>query len=156
MRAVIEYEHTQKGTLTRVLMGLMLCFFVATSAHAFIVQGKEVWAMLFAPTVLLLVLLLFHQLTVSVDENQVRVSFGIGLIHKSFFVDDIERASAVRTHWYNGWGIRMIRGGWLYNISGYDAVQLNMRNGKVVQIGTDEQALLLEAIEKAMAFKNRV
>ena len=47
----------------------------------------------------------------------------------------------------------MIRGGWLYNISGYDAVQLNMRNGKVVQIGTDEQAVLLEAIEKAMAFK---
>lgn len=83
--------------------------------------------------------------------NDISLAFGPGLIRKSFMVADIEHTVIVRTHWYNGWGIKLIRGGWLYNVSGLDAVQISMRNGKIYQIGTDEPQQLLAAIKHAIA-----
>jgi len=103
----------------------------------------------------MLCLALFHSLTVRVTSNDISLEFGAGLIHKEFMVSDVERASIVRTRWYHGWGIKKIWGGWLYNVSGFDAVQLDMRNGKVCQIGTDQPAQLLAAITEAMQHAGR-
>ena len=100
--------------------------------------------------VLLVVLYLFHSLTVQVTPNDIVIAFGPGLIQKSFMIGEIERASAVRTRWYHGWGIKKIWGGWLFNVSGFDAVQIELRNGKLYQIGTDEPQRLREAILEAM------
>jgi hypothetical protein len=98
---------------------------------------------------LVLVLALFHSLTVAVTREEVRLHFGIGLIRKRFALSDIESVSTVSNHWYNGWGIRAIRNGWLYNVSGFDAVELRFHSGRVARIGTDEPARLARAIESA-------
>ena len=98
----------------------------------------------------MLCLALFHSLTVRVTSNDISIAFGAGWIRKEFMIDHIEHASIVRTRWYHGWGIKMIRGGWLFNVSGFDAVQLNMRDGKIYQIGTDQPEQLLAAIDEAM------
>ncbi len=78
----------------------------------------------------------------------------IGLIRKSFLVDELETAAAVRNRWYHGWGIRKILGGWLYNVSGFDAVELRLKHGGRYRIGTDQPAELLAAIESVMAAKS--
>ena len=43
----------------------------------------------------------------------------------------------------------VIRNGWLYNVSGFDAVELELASGKLCRIGTDEPGRLLHAIEQA-------
>jgi len=53
----------------------------------------------------------------------------------------------VRNQWWWGWGIRLIPGGWLYNVSGLDAVELKMKNGRIFRIGTDEAQRLAEFIQ---------
>lgn len=36
----------------------------------------------------------------------------------------------------------------MYNVAGYDAVELELRSGRVFRIGTDEPDALLAAIER--------
>ena len=88
------------------------------------------------------------------NANDIQLWFGIGWIKKSFLISDIDRAFATRTHWYNGWGIRMIRRGWLYNVSGFDAIELVLKNGRRYQLGTDEPEELLAAVQSALKKSN--
>ena len=96
--------------------------------------------------VLLVCVWLFHSLTVKVSREQIMLTFGVGLIRKRFTVAEIESAAIVRNHWYYGWGIKLTPHGWLYNVSGLDAVQIQRRNGRKTRIGTDEPVELLAAI----------
>jgi hypothetical protein len=56
---------------------------------------------------------------------------------------DITDIRQVRNKWYYGWGIRKIPGGWMYNVWGLDAVELELQSGKKFRIGTDEPTELL-------------
>jgi len=94
-------------------------------------------------------MLAFSRLTVVVDEARVSVGFGGGLARRRFELHTIESASAIKTPWLAGWGIRRTRQGWLYNAWGRGAVQLRFAGGRRFSIGTDEPDALLAAIERA-------
>ncbi|MGE0367624.1 MAG: hypothetical protein AB7P53_01625 [Candidatus Dadabacteria bacterium] len=98
-------------------------------------------------------LLLFSILTVEVDGEEVSVRFGVGLIRKRFPLSEIESHSAVRNPWYYGWGLRRTPIGWLYNVSGLEAVEITMKDGRKVRIGTDDPAGLDAAIGAALSNK---
>ena len=148
-----DYEHRQPGMLLRVAIGLCGVF----GATVFVVDGLsrgDEGALIVAcviAAVSAVVFILFHSLTVCVSHNTIAISFGIGLVRKSFVIDDIQSAAIVKNHWYNGWGIKWIRGGWLYNVSGFDAVEIKVKNGRRYRIGTDQPGDLLEAIESRIA-----
>ena len=84
---------------------------------------------------------------VGVSDGWVEVKFGIGLMRKKFALSDIESCSVVRNRWWYGWGIRKIHRGWLFNVSGLDAVELMMRNGRKHRIGTDDPDGLCRSIQ---------
>ena len=135
----MKYKHTQIGYLViSVVTTLFLFLFLIES-------GREKLIVFLG---LLLVLLLVSLLTVKIDEQFVYIKFGIGLINKKFKINEIESCHIVKNHWYNGWGIRLIPGGWLYNVSGYMAVELIMKNGKKYRIGTDEPENLQVSITR--------
>jgi hypothetical protein len=94
-------------------------------------------------------MLAFSRLTVQVDETHVSVCFGGGLARRRFELHTIEAASAVKTSWLAGWGIRLTPQGWLYNAWGRGAVRLQFAGGRRFTIGTDEPEALLAAIELA-------
>jgi hypothetical protein len=71
------------------------------------------------------------------------------VIRKRFTLDSIKEARAVRNKWYYGWGIRRAPNAWLYNVSGLDSVEIELKNGKAYRIGTDQPEVLLKEIEKA-------
>ena len=98
-----------------------------------------------------IVFALFHSLTVRVSRSEIALSFGVGLIRKQFPIGDISSASIVQNRWYNGFGIRKIRGGWLYNVSGFDAIEIQLKNERKYRIGTDQPEKLLAAVESALA-----
>ena len=144
------YHHTQPGTLNRMIVGAF--FLVLMALAAFLGDGDPtaLWVMLMVCGILLLALVLFHAMTVEVRHGRLRIRFGIGLIRKTIPVRDIERVEPVRNRWWYGWGIRLTPHGWLFSVSGLDAVQLHMRDGRGYRIGTDEPAKLCAAIEEAM------
>jgi hypothetical protein len=93
-------------------------------------------------------LVLFYALTVEIKNNTITCRFGIGLIQKSISLSEIQAVKAVQNPWYAGWGIRCIPGQyWLWNVSGFEAVELTMKDGKRFRIGTDEPDALVHAIE---------
>ncbi|MEA3470923.1 MAG: hypothetical protein U9R24_04325 [Thermodesulfobacteriota bacterium] len=80
-------------------------------------------------------------------DGRIRCWFGSGLIGKKFNLTEITEVKAVRNPWYYGWGLTPR--GWLFNISGLDAVELTLKSGRHFRIGTDEQNKLVLVIRQA-------
>lgn len=91
-------------------------------------------------------------LTVSVDERYVAIKFGYGIFRKRFLVENIASVKKVKNHWYYGWGIRVWFWPymWIFNVSGFDAIELVMKNGKIYRIGTDAPQELEVEINKRL------
>lgn len=94
----------------------------------------------------------FATLTESIDENYLRIKFCYGIFAKKFALNQIARVQAVKNHWYYGWGIRLWLWPkmWIYNVSGFNAVEITMKNGKVYRIGTDVPEELEAAIKQSI------
>lgn len=140
------YQHTQPGTLIRVALG----------GPMLVLLGVILWAPLqprvelgIVAGILAITLLLFHSLTVTIDDHFLRLNFGIGLIRIKYQVTQIAKASSVKNKWYYGWGIRILWNGFLYNVSGLDAVEIVLSSGAVHRIGTDDPEGLTQAINAA-------
>jgi hypothetical protein len=93
------------------------------------------------------IIAVFHAITIEVSVDHVRCFFGVGVPRRTIPVERIRGVRAVRTRVLDGWGIRLVRGGWLWNVSGFDAVELTLDDGRVFQMGTDRPAEVVEAIE---------
>jgi len=139
------YKHRQIGTLIRVTLGLgivVTAVLFLRAADARIVTGPVL-------VILLSCLVLFHALTVEVTAVELVASFGPGLIRKRFRVEDIRDARVVRNKWYYGWGIRLTPSGWMFNVSGLDAVELELNSNRRFRIGTDDPERLVASIQAA-------
>ena len=139
-----RYEHTQFGLMVVILLTAVLVFVIVIAA----VVGWH-WLMLVEIGLMGSLLAAFHSLTVFVDRECVRVRFGWGPVGKSYPTAEIRDTRTVTNHWYYGWGIRLTPHGWLYNIAGLDAVEIEFASGKKVRIGTDEPRKLQRAVRRA-------
>lgn len=144
------YRHTQPGTLMRVSFVVAILGFLVGAMLAAASDPKMMSVLLVLALVMFLVMLLFHSLTVEVARDYLAIRFGVGLIRKRWPLKDIDSVEIVRNRWWYGWGIRLTPHGWLFNVSGSDAVQVRLKNGKQVRIGTDEPRKLRGAIESSL------
>ncbi|WP_319579091.1 hypothetical protein [uncultured Methanospirillum sp.] len=140
------YSHRQIGIVQIWASVGVLAVLLITS-----VLVPEIWFLfLVAILALGLGLLFFSTLTVQVTESAVCIRFGpVPVIRKRIPLEKIHEWSRVTTPWYYGWGLRYIKNGTLYNISGFDGVEIRFQEGKRIRIGTDDPAGLTEAIRKA-------
>lgn len=139
-----HYHHTQTGYLLIVILGAALLFVVGL-----ILASGFNWVALAVLVILAACLGLFATLIVEIDGEALTLRFGPGLIHKQFRLADITTCRVVKNPWYYGWGIHLTPAGWLYNVSGFWAVELQLRNGRTYRIGTDDPEGLAEAIQGA-------
>ncbi|MCH2137218.1 MAG: hypothetical protein MK101_11690 [Phycisphaerales bacterium] len=142
MSGEIRYSHTQKATLIRLALAVMI---VGLAVGAVLVT-QALWIPV---GVLLLCLLLFHSLRVEIDARHVHIAFGIGLIRRSIALSDIASCEIVTTPWYMGYGIRYVFKGWMWNVSGKWSVELTYTSGGHFRIGTDEPEALKAALDDA-------
>jgi hypothetical protein len=94
----------------------------------------------------------FTTLTTSIDKNCLQIKFGYGIFKKKFLLSEIVSVKQVKNHWYYGWGIRLWLWPkmWIYNVSGFDAVEIIMKNGRIYRIGTDVPGDFETAIRQAI------
>lgn len=149
-----RYKHTQIGYLMIVITLVVLVFFawlqITARAEPSSVDSGTNFAITAIMALILLVLASFGWLTVRVDEHHVAIKFGYGIFRKKFSISEIASAAQVKNHWCYGWGIRLWFWPkmWIYNVSGFDAVELTMKNGKIYRIGTDEPEKLERSISQ--------
>ena len=165
---MVVYEHTQKGSrlIYWLILPIVLEFVAITALVVFLNYRSEkplsleqlmlviALVALIPAGVLGWVMLMMSSLTVSVDSTLIRIRFGGGVCNKKFTLERISDCRPVKNDLMNGWGIRYIGKGWLYNIAGYDAVELTLKNGKRARIGTDEPEKLAEAISSLILQKS--
>ena len=95
----------------------------------------------------------FYKLTIIVDDTQVRAVFGPGFTFRKIKLADITDCEPIRIRWWYGWGIHLTPYGWLYNVSGWDAVAITLRNGRRVSLGTDQPNELCAVIRHSASTK---
>ncbi len=130
LRDMKTYQHTQwANTILAFLipsfLGLAIgsIFFHALILVAIII-GVTCW--------------IFRSMTIEISNSELVWYFGSGLPRKSASLSEVVSAETIRTSFLNGWGIHYTPRGWLYNVSGFDAVAIKLRNGKQFCLGTDE------------------
>jgi hypothetical protein len=139
-----HYRHTQTGWASLITLAL-----IAGLMAAVLLSADMMGYLLVAMAFVLLLGLVFGTMTVQVDSMKISFHFGIGLIRKSVDLADVRTFEAVKNPWYYGWGIHFIPGGKVYNVSGFGAVELRLREGgKRIRIGTDEPEALQHALEQ--------
>ena len=126
-----RYEHTQIG---HVIIWSLLAIIL-------IVNGGLIGhhrPLLAASIILLVCLVLFYKLRITIDDETLCASFGPGIIRKRIRLAEIVRYEPIRIHWWYGWGIHLTPYGCLYNVSGFDAVAITLRDGRKFALGTDD------------------
>jgi len=138
-----SYKHTQIGYLMLVVTLAVLVLFawlqITARAEPPSYYSGTNFLITAIMVLILFILVSFTTLSVSIDENYLRIKFGYGIFRKRFVVSEIASVKQVKNHWYYGWGIRLWLWPkmWIYNVSGFDAVELVMKNGRVYRIGTN-------------------
>ena len=145
-----QYQHTQIGYLVIIALAIGMFFIACLMA----VYGFN-WIALAVLIILGVCLVLFATLTVVIEDDILEIRFGLGIIRKKFPLKDIESCQVVKNHWYYGWGIRLIPHGWLYNVSGSHAVEIQMKTGKKYRFGTDVPNDLEKAIGQSLGEASR-
>lgn len=144
--AVMHYRRTQSSYVF-VLVALVVLAIVAIVLG---IVGASTAAISVSAVVLVLVVLVaaaFSRLTVEVGDGEVQVWFGRGWPRRSVALTDVADVRVVQNPWWVGYGIRKVRRGWMYNVSGPDSVQLELHTGRVFRVGTADPTGLLGAIE---------
>lgn len=136
------YQHTQSAAAIVAGLGAMMLIFA-------------IMAVIFRPLIIGIVTLgisiwIFRSMTIEVTDTELVWYFGSGFPQKRVSLSEVVSAEVIQTSFLNGWGIHYTSRGWLYNVSGYRAVAVTMRNGKRFCLGTDEpEKLAGELMKKA-------
>lgn len=137
-----RYEHTQLGhAIIWPLLTIILIVsggFIGSSSH----RGTP----LVVSVILLVCLVFFYKLRITINDESLCASLGLGIICTNVRVAEIVRCEPIRIRWWYGWGIHFTPYGWLYNVSGFDAVAITLRGGRKFALGTDDPDGLTTAI----------
>src|SRR5579883_2304075 len=137
--------------------GLVWVLFQTGLGHG--ARGKPASALIpllavVAVAALVVPLLVLAKLTVEVGGGEIRVRF-FPFLKKAIALSEVVSCES-RTYRpileYGGWGVRYsLRNGWAYNVRGNRGVQLRLKDGKRILIGSQRPEELAEALRKGMS-----
>jgi hypothetical protein len=145
-----SYDHTQFSVLFTTIFGLTLLLVLFLML---VIGFKLISVLLFI--FFTACLITFTTLTVQVDSNLVKLYFGIGVPRKALPLEVIRNLRVVRNSPLLGWGIHWFPSGWIYNVGGFEAVEIELKDGSRLRIGSDEADELAKAIEDSLISRGK-
>jgi hypothetical protein len=142
------YRHTQFGHTIIYPMTA-----IALAAGIILARAVNPWVGGIVALIVLITIAIFYKLTIVIEDTYVRAIFGPGFSFRKITLADIAACEPIRIRWWYGWGIHLTPYGWLYNVSGWDAVAITLRNGRRVSLGTDQPNELCAAIRRSTSAK---
>ena len=149
----MDYKHTQYGALI-LLMFLIIGLLLTPLLSSMFAEDKTISALVTIGLFLLFLVTFFAQ-TIEISDGKLTFWFGIGLIRKSYSLEAIQSAEAVKSPWYYLWGIKSIPGGWYYAVAPGSAVEIIFKDQKVVRLGTNQPQELKKVLDLCMAAESR-
>jgi len=146
----MAYERTQHGWPIRIAFGVAAVALLALPALQPLDQPAPRAALVAGAVVAVVLGLLWSRMTIRVDDDRLRWSFGPGWPRFSLPLAEIESVEVTRTTFWQGVGIHRTRSGWVYNVATGDAVLVTRANGKRTLLGCDEPRRLMAAIDRAV------
>ena len=143
-----RYEHTQTGY---VMVWVLFVAAYAVASGRFFEASSARQISLVISVLFLIAIVVFYKLTITIENETLCASFGVGLIRKKLPVSEIAGCELIRIRWWYGWGIYLTPAGWLYNVAGWDAVAITLRDGRKFAFGTDDPDGLVAAIRAAIS-----
>jgi hypothetical protein len=141
-------KYTQFGTFSVVIMLPLLLLFTGFLIKSGVTNSPEFYINVMLVLTFLICLLIFYKLTIIVNKTNVSFKLGIGLIGKSYNISNLKSCRPVTNSPFYGIGIRMLPNGWLYNVTGLKAIELQFRNKKsLVRIGTNRPEEISELLQ---------
>ncbi len=134
------YQHTQPARA--IVMGL------TATGVVFMLASVKIHPFIAGAIVLFVIAYFFRSMTVEISDTELTWYFGSGFPLKRVPISEVASAEAVRTGFWNGWGIHYTPRGWLYNVSGFGAVCVTLRSGKRFCLGSDEPEKLARELTK--------
>lgn len=142
------YKHTQIGIVVLVALAIAAALIIVLSIS--ISKEAPIWIPITIVGSLVIAAILFGTLTVEVEAGKLRCWFGLGLIRREFNLQEVNDVKIVKNPWFYGWGIRLTPEGWMFNVSGLDAIQIELASGNKFRIGTDQPRRLETVIRQNM------
>ena len=140
------YDHTQSAPTYL----LLLIIGIGTLAGAVFIHVNVAQAAMYCSGALMLLLAsCFRDLTVSDEGTELLIAFGpLPLFKRRLQYSEFEKVEQARSTIMDGWGIHMSpSGGWVWNLWGYDCVDVWYREGRKIRIGTDDAVALATFLE---------
>jgi hypothetical protein len=145
------YSHRQHSPIIPAILLLMLVIMMGSlfaMPHT-VDPGPAVLPVMLVIVAAALVAML-SRLTTKVDEGGVSWAFGVGFPSGEIAAGSIARAEITQTNFMEGWGIHWtIWHGWVWNVWGFQAVQIFKNDGTSITIGTDDPEGFVAAINAA-------
>jgi hypothetical protein len=143
----MQYKHTQNGYL--IIGGLLgIAIFLAITGIVAPAGRDGLLISAIIEVILLICAIVFSKLTIKIDGESLEASFATGLIRKKVPLAEIAECEPIRIRWWYGLGIHLTPYGWLYNVSGLDAVVITLRNDGKFALGTDDPQGVVAAIRR--------
>ena len=143
-----EYSHKQWGIVILAVIPLMAVLILVFSDQMYELPAAGL-GLLFGT--LTISAILFSSMTIEVNESELSWSFGPGVFKRSIALEEIGDCNKVKNPIWMGFGIHAYGTGWIYNVSGLLGIEIELKGGSFVRLGTDEPNYLLQAIEDAKA-----
>lgn len=141
-------KYTQFGTISVVVLFPLLLLFIGKLIKSGLTNSPYLFIHILLFLIFLICVLTFYQLKIKVNNSHLSFKLGIGLFSKKYKISDIKSCRPVSNSLINGIGIRMISNGWLYNVSGLKAIEIQFKNKKsVVRIGTNKPKEICQLIQ---------
>lgn len=139
-----SYRHTQTFTLLWITLPL-----AALAAAAGALASRQTAPLMIYALVLPALLLLFGRLVIELRGRRLHWSFGfLGWPRWSVALDEVERMEVTQARAIQGAGIKGLGRRRLYNVRmGGPVLQLELRDGRTIQLGTPEPQRLRSFIE---------
>jgi transcriptional regulator with XRE-family HTH domain len=140
------YKHRQWGYVTWATIPIL----------AGTILGINAWAQIIPPFaigiifgLLTIVAIIFSSMTIEVNESEVSWFFGPGVLKKQIPLEEVAGCRKVKNPLWMGFGIHAFGTGWIYNVSGLLGVEIELKGGSFIRLGTDQPNYLVQAIEDA-------
>lgn len=140
------YDHTQSASLYLLLLGLAIGIFAAS---IFVGEIVVQTVCLSSGALMLLFAFSFRNLTVSDEGTELLICFGpLPLFKRRLKYSELEKVEQTRSTIMDGWGIHMSpSGGWVWNLWGFDCVDVWYRQDRKLRIGTDDPVALAQFLK---------
>ncbi len=150
MNTTTPYKKKQKGRfLTIILIVIPLCLLYFSYAKT----GSKPLPIFVAIIISILffsLAIIFYQLCITIDNEKITASFGIGFPKRIMLLKDIDLNTIEKTtsNLRTGIGIRITSKGWLWNVKFGDAIYFQNKNKtQTFLVGTDDFETIHEILK---------